>query len=216
MTGVSHRRRSASHADRRHGACVEPGAGPVHDVRLGVGAVLRVGRPVAGDDGVDRPQALPGVRRDPASAGRCTVRRLRRFGVPAVTTPGRARLRRRRQLQRRKPLERRTELRRTGRVYSDRRLAELPGERAARAEAVHAAGDRDGWRCAARTLVAEVVCDGGLDGHEPLTRARGGDPLNPDHIELICRAHHEWAHAHPYEAGQLGLLRHSWEGPIQR
>jgi hypothetical protein len=137
-------------------------------------------------------------------------------GYLAMTSPDRSRLRRRRALQRRTPLRGGGELRRTGRVYSDRRLAELPAEREARREAVRAAGERDGWRCQAEHLVPTVACDGGLEGHEPLMRSRGGDPLDPDQIITTCAAHHRWAHANPTEAGEVGLLRHSWEGPIER
>lgn len=133
------------------------------------------------------------------------MRGLRRFGGQAVTDPDRARLRRRRQLQRR----------RAG-VYSDRRLAELEVERAARAEAVRLAGERDGWQCQARAVVPEVGCGGGLDGHEPLTRARGGDPLDPDQIVTVCRFHHDWIGREQHQAWERGLLRHSWEGPIER
>lgn len=52
-----------------------------------------------------------------------------------------------------------------------------------------------------------VACGGPLDVHEPLTRARGGDPTDPDACVLLCRRHHDWVHAHPREASCLGLLR---------
>lgn len=50
-------------------------------------------------------------------------------------------------------------------------------------------------------------CWGWLDVHEPLTRARGGSITDPDNGVLLCRRHHEWTHAHPREALELGLLR---------
>lgn len=200
-------RRVAPHAAGGDGAPVEPGTRPVHHVRLAVGAVLRSGRPGPGVDGRIAAPVVRGLRRLAAPAGRRNLPGLFGHRLAAM---------KRSPLHRRTPLKSGGQLRRTGRVYSDRRLAELPDERARRREAIRIAGERDGWRCVAERLVVDVACDGGLDAHEPLTRARGGDPLNPDHIELICRAHHEWTHAHPYEAGQLDLLRHSWEGPIQR
>ena len=127
-------------------------------------------------------------------------------------------------LRRRTPLIRRTALRarRAGIMDS---LA-LAGARAvtpaitatvkARRDAVRAAFERDGYRCQAADLETPgVQCGGGLDGHEPLTRARGGDPLDPDQIVTVCRHHHRWIHANPIDAHDLGLLRHSWEGPAR-
>lgn len=212
----------APHAAVRDRACVEPGARPVHGVRLGVGTVLRAGGDVAGDARRGGSPAVPGLRRLPSPPGWRGVRVVCGHWVAAVTDPDRARLRRRRALQRGKPLARRTplrsggELRRTGRVYSERRLAELPAEWDARQKAVAAAAERDGWACQARPLVPAVPCDGPLEGHEPLMRSRGGDPLDVDQIVTTCAAHHRWAHANPTAAGELGLLRHSWEGPIER
>lgn len=127
-----------------------------------------------------------------------------------------SRLPRRTGMSRRTPLARGGGLRRTGRIYSDRRLAELADESAARRAAVAAASERDGHRCTAAPLVPLVACWGPLDGHEPLTRGRGGDPLNADHIDMVCRGHHEWIGANITAATELGLLRHAWEGPKPR
>ena len=209
-------RPDAPHAAVRDRACVEPGACPVHGVRVGVGAVLRAGGPVAGDARRGGSPVVPGLRWLPAPSGWRTVRVVCGHRVAVVTDPDRARLRRRRALQRRAPLRSGGELRRTGRVYSARRLAELPAEWAARREAVDAAAERDGWACQARPLVPTVPCDGPLEGHEPLMRSRGGDPLDVDQIVTTCASHHRWAHANPTAAVELGLLRHSWEGPIER
>lgn len=109
-------------------------------------------------------------------------------------------------LRRGKPLRSRTRLTRTGQVTSARRRTELAHEQLARRVAVSQAFARDGHRCQAATRVPSVTCAGGLDGHEPLTRARGGNPLDPDQILTVCRAHHEWIHAHPSDATTLGLL----------
>lgn len=68
------------------------------------------------------------------------------------------------------------------------------------------AGNRDdrGYRC------------GGLavDLHEPLTRARGGDILDPANTFAVCRICHEWIHAYPKDAVHCGLLVSSsgWTG----
>ncbi len=47
--------------------------------------------------------------------------------------------------------------------------------------------------------------------HEPLTRARGGDILDPHNTVAICRNCHNWIHDHPESATRLGLLRSQHE-----
>jgi signal recognition particle subunit SEC65 len=49
-----------------------------------------------------------------------------------------------------------------------------------------------------------------VDVHEIKTRARGGSIVDPANLLLACRPHHDWAHGHPREAAELGLLAHSW------
>ena len=44
------------------------------------------------------------------------------------------------------------------------------------------------------------------DVHEVLTRARGGDILDPMNVKAICRRCHDWIHEHPADALDLGLL----------
>ena len=72
---------------------------------------------------------------------------------------------------------------------------------------------RDGPGCFGQRVWPEVRCDYefGLDKHELLTRARGGDPTDPDNCVMLCRAHHDAVHDHPDEAAKRGLLIHSWE-----
>jgi hypothetical protein len=52
-----------------------------------------------------------------------------------------------------------------------------------------------------------------VDVHEPLTRARGGDILDPENCRAVCRLHHDLIHANA-EAWieDLGFLKHSWDG----
>lgn len=45
------------------------------------------------------------------------------------------------------------------------------------------------------------------DLHEILTRARGGDPTDPDNILCLCRGDHTWITEHETEARKLGLVR---------
>lgn len=112
------------------------------------------------------------------------------------------------------PLRRLTPLRSTSAVLRRTPLAPVSAKRRAEATrrraAVAAAAQRDGG-CVARHAVVAVGCAGPLDGHERKSRARGGDPLDPDHIIILCRAHHDFSHAHPVEAHRLGFLVHSWE-----
>lgn len=49
------------------------------------------------------------------------------------------------------------------------------------------------------------------DGHEPLTRARGGSITDPDNVVLLCRPCHDELGTEPAWAYDLGLLRHSWD-----
>lgn len=65
-----------------------------------------------------------------------------------------------------------------------------------------------GPQCEAAAIHAEigVPCFGPVDKHEIVTRARGGDPLDPANVVLVCRSIHDWAHDHPTEATRLGLL----------
>ena len=46
----------------------------------------------------------------------------------------------------------------------------------------------------------------GIEGHEPLTRKRGGDPTDADQALWTCRPCHETVHAFPEQAEMLGLL----------
>lgn len=48
------------------------------------------------------------------------------------------------------------------------------------------------------------------DGHEILTRGRGGDPTDPANILLVCRQCHDWIHANPAAATERGLLRSAY------
>lgn len=97
----------------------------------------------------------------------------------------------------RSPLQRRTPLKaRRSHTFTKARCA-----------AVAAAAARDGYSCVARHLAPLVACGGPLDGHEPLTRGRGGDPLDVDNILTVCRSHHDHLHAHPAWAESVGLLK---------
>lgn len=57
--------------------------------------------------------------------------------------------------------------------------------------------DRGSYTCSRRST----------ELHEPLTRARGGDILDPAHTVAVCRNCHRWIHHHPNSATKLGLLR---------
>ncbi|MER6809933.1 hypothetical protein ABT299_11690 [Spirillospora sp. NPDC000708] len=53
------------------------------------------------------------------------------------------------------------------------------------------------------------------DGHEPLTRARGGSITDPDNVVLLCRPCHDELGTEPAWAYDLGLLRHSWDAGVR-
>jgi len=66
-------------------------------------------------------------------------------------------------------------------------------------------------RCEAGALILPVdhrhrCAVWSVDVHEVVTRARGGDILDPDNCRAICRACHDWIHGHPADATTLGLL----------
>ena len=70
--------------------------------------------------------------------------------------------------------------------------------------------------CEAGTLIATADsghrCQrGGVDIHEPLTRARGGSITDPENMVVVCRACHNWIHHNPALATTLRLLVHSYE-----
>lgn len=99
-------------------------------------------------------------------------------------------------------------LKRTGRLkpMSDRTRSRIDERSAVRA-AVH---ERDRG-CVAVDLVPSVRCAGPLDVDEIKPRSGGGDPYDPDHCQVLCRAHHDWKGANPQAAHDLGLRRWSWE-----
>lgn len=70
--------------------------------------------------------------------------------------------------------------------------------------------------CVAEQLVPAVACGGPLDVDEIVGRGAGGDYLDVNNCQALCRRHHEWKHEHPADAHALGLTRFSWEGPPER
>ncbi len=84
------------------------------------------------------------------------------------------------------------------------------GQTRRRREVREAALARAGYCCEAADLVLDVACAGPLDVDE--VEARGVNPgghLDLENTQVLCRAHHEWRHAHPEKAEALGLRRRS-------
>lgn len=70
--------------------------------------------------------------------------------------------------------------------------------------------ERDGWTCQARGLEGVGRCWGPLEVDEVKSRARGGDPLDVDACQTLCRYHNQWKEDHPAEAIRLGLAKSAW------
>lgn len=66
---------------------------------------------------------------------------------------------------------------------------------------------RDMGLCQAKFLVGSIACSGPLDIDEVIPRGRGGNYLDPDNCQVLCRAHHRWKHDNPAEAERLGLTK---------
>lgn len=111
----------------------------------------------------------------------------------------------------RKPLQRRTPLRAT--AVLERRTPLRPRSRKTAARYI-----------TRRELAAEMflypsVCEVpwcatiATDPHEPLTRARGGNMLDPANVRKVCHFHN-WLFSQREEPWmyELGFLVHSWDG----
>jgi|CXWK01.1.fsa_nt_gi hypothetical protein len=101
-----------------------------------------------------------------------------------------------------------TPMARGGRLspMSSKRRAEAATRTAVREQALTLAGHR----CTGQAAVPEVACGGPLDVDE--IKGRGVNPgghLDPSNVQVLCRAHHEWKHAHPDEARARGLRKRS-------
>lgn len=66
---------------------------------------------------------------------------------------------------------------------------------------------RDMGLCQAKFLVTYLSCSGPLDVDEVIPRGRGGDHLDPNNCQVLCRMHHRWKHDNPAEAERLGLTK---------
>ena len=66
---------------------------------------------------------------------------------------------------------------------------------------------RDMGLCQAKFLVGSIMCSGQLDIDEVIPRGRGGNYLDPNNCQVLCRAHHRWKHDNPAEAERLGLTK---------
>jgi hypothetical protein len=114
---------------------------------------------------------------------------------------------------RRTPLKRTGSLKRTQAMTSHptaRRRSEGATGRSGIPEAVrHEVMMRDG-RCVAPRLVPEVLCWGESDPHHVKRKSQGGEDTTKNLIAL-CRAHHDWVHAHPDRSVSLGLLKRAWQ-----
>lgn len=97
------------------------------------------------------------------------------------------------------------------------RSAKVDDRRSEREAAVLMASERD-HGCVLRQMALQVgvpdhwhFCSGpGAEGHEVLTRGRGGSPYDVDNIVTLCRSCHAWVTEHAEAAEALGLILPSW------
>jgi len=102
------------------------------------------------------------------------------------------------------PLQRRTPLARGGPL--PRESAKTKRERPDRMRVQEVTRARHGGVCEAKDLVPEVRCWGPVDVDEIAPRGRRpGGHLDDTNTQCLCRAHHDWKHAHPRRALELGL-----------
>lgn len=66
---------------------------------------------------------------------------------------------------------------------------------------------RDTYTCQAKWVVKWIECSGPLDVDEIIPRGRGGDYLDIDNCQTLCRLHHRWKHDNPAEAERLGFTK---------
>lgn len=74
--------------------------------------------------------------------------------------------------------------------------------------------ERDGYRCQTNRIASELttvmpddwpVCSWWrIDPHHRQRQGHGGEDT-PRNVDTTCRAHHDWIHAHPALATELGL-----------
>ena len=110
------------------------------------------------------------------------------------------------------PLQRRSALARRARLkpMSDKRRAVSVARRAFVSRVLAARP-----MCEAAKRIASVddehACGrDSVDVHEVKTRGRGGDILDEANVLALCRACHDWIHAHPATSLRVGLLASSW------
>jgi hypothetical protein len=123
--------------------------------------------------------------------------------------PGRAELERRTELRRDTPAARAfADQRSRLPAKSERRLREDP-ERERLRQLVR---ERDGWRCQGADKMPDVACQGPLDVDAICPEGvMPGAHLTASNLHVLCRAHHDWKHAHAVEAAAVGLRRWSWQ-----
>lgn len=95
------------------------------------------------------------------------------------------------------------------RSVSDRRLAESDQRKAVRWEVIQ----RDGgcvWHQMGAAALGPAHCWGGIEVHEILSRARGGDYLNPDNCVTLCSRAHQFITRDDAGAEAVGLALPSW------
>lgn len=92
---------------------------------------------------------------------------------------------------------------------SAKRRGELKAYQLAKAEVFRRAEDSYGNpQCQLQAALPTVLCAGPLDPHHVYIQSRHPERRNdPDAMQVACRAHHDYVHAHPAESMESGLIR---------
>ncbi|MEM9513687.1 MAG: hypothetical protein AAGA42_02430 [Actinomycetota bacterium] len=78
------------------------------------------------------------------------------------------------------------------------------------------ARDRNECQAARHSMVIGFECRGQHTVHELVRRAQWRDGIYVvENCVLICAAHHDWVHAHPEAAHDVGLLMRLHERPVE-
>lgn len=113
-------------------------------------------------------------------------------------------------LARKTPLKARSALRRTGPLRTV--SAKKAKRRVVQASVRERVFERDGHTCRVRVIVPHIDCTSGLHPHHRWLSSQGGPDAVWNEI-AVCPGHHDWIHANPADARELGLYSATGQEP---